>query len=54
MLTKSVYCVKSQDCELPMYDGLTIVNEFVEKFESAIPEYQRFDALKWALYVTST
>jgi len=52
MLTKSVYYLKAQDCELPVYDRLKIVNEFLEKFESAIPEYQQFDALKWALRVT--
>ena len=35
MMTKSLYCVRAQDRELPMYDGLTIVDEFMTKFESA-------------------
>jgi len=39
MLTKSVYCVKAEDRKLPVYDGLTIVNEFLEKFESVVLEY---------------
>jgi len=49
MVTKSLCCVKAQDRELPMYDGLTVVDEFLIKFESTVPEHQRFDALKWAL-----
>lgn len=40
MPTKSVYCIKAQDYELLVYDGLTIVNEFLEKFERTVPEYQ--------------
>jgi len=52
MLTKSLHCVTAQARDLPIYDGLTAVNEFLNKFESAIPEHQRFDALKWALHVT--
>jgi len=32
-----------------MYVGLTVVDEFLTKFESVIPEHQMFDALKWAL-----
>lgn len=52
MLKKSVYCIKAQDRELSVYDRLTVVNEFLEKFESTVPEYQRFDALKLALCVT--
>ena len=41
--------MRAQDCELPMYDGLTAVDEFLTKFESAVPEHQWFNALKWAL-----
>ena len=52
MLTKSVYFINAQDRELPVYEGLTIVNIFLDKFENAVPEYQRFDALKWALRAT--
>lgn len=35
-----------------MYDGLTKVDEFLNEFESEVPEQQRFDALKWALHTT--
>lgn len=35
-----------------MYDGLKIVEKFLTKFESMVPEHQRFDALKWALRAT--
>lgn len=52
MMTKLVHFVTAQDRDLPTYDGLTVVDEFLNKFESAVPEHQRFDALKWALRVT--
>lgn len=35
-----------------MYDGLTIVDEFLVKFKSKVLEYQQFDELKWTLHVT--
>jgi len=35
-----------------MYDGLIVRDEFLNKFESAVPEQQLFDALKWALHTT--
>jgi len=28
------------------YDGLSVVDEFMSKFENAVPEQQQFDALK--------
>jgi len=34
-----------------MYDGLTAVDEFLNKFERTVPEQQWFDVLKWALRV---
>jgi len=40
--------------DLPMYDGLTEVDDFLNKFESEVLEQQRFDALKWALRATPT
>lgn len=49
MMTKSLYYIRYQDCELPMYDGMRAVEEFLTKFENAVPEYQWFDALRWAL-----
>lgn len=50
MMTKSLYYVRAQDRELPTYDRLTIIDEFLTKFEIAVPEHQRFDALRWALH----
>lgn len=49
MMTRSMYCVRAQDHKLPMYDGLIVVDEFLTKFGSVVPEHQRFDALRWAL-----
>lgn len=49
MMTKSLYCVRAQDRELPTYDGLATIDEFLTKFEIAVPKHQRFDALRWAL-----
>ena len=51
-MTRSLYCVKAQDQELPMYNGLKTVDEFLTKFEIVVPEHQRFNALKWALCTT--
>ena len=52
MMTKSLYCVRAQDRELPMYDGLTTIDEFLTKFEITVPEHQWFNALRWALRAT--
>ena len=38
--------------ELPTYDGVTTVGEFLEKFESTVPKQQRVDVLKWELHAT--
>jgi len=54
MMTKSLYFVKAQNHELQMYDGLTVVDEFLVKFKSVVPGYQQFDVLKWTLHVTLT
>ena len=35
-----------------MYDGLSEVDDFLNKFEREVPEQQHFDALKWALRAT--
>jgi len=52
MMIKSLYYVTTEARELLTYDGLLVVDEFLRKFKSAVPEQQRFDALKWALCVT--
>lgn len=54
MVTESVYCVRAQDHELLKYDGLTIIDEFLAKFEIIVPEHQRFDAMRWALRAMPT
>ena len=48
---RSLCRVTTKARDLPMYDGLTVVDEFLNKFESAVPEQQWFNALKWALRV---
>lgn len=52
MIVRSLCCVTTEVRDLPMYDGLTVVDEFLTKFESTIPEQQWFVALKWALRAT--
>ena len=34
---------------MPMYDGLSEVDDFLKKIEREVPEQQCFDALKWVL-----
>ena len=38
MMIRSLHCVTKEARELLTYDGLTSVDEFLRKFESAIPE----------------
>jgi len=52
MIIRSLHCVTTQAQDLPTYDGSTVVDEFLSKFESAVVEQQLFDALKWALHTT--
>lgn len=47
MMVKSLRCMAIEVRNLPMYDGLTTVDEFLNKFEREVLEQQRFDALKW-------
>ena len=53
MMIRSLRCVTIEARELSTYDGLTMVDEFLSKSESAVPGQQRFDALKWALHATT-
>jgi len=48
-LIRSLHCVTTKVHDLPMCDGLTVVEEFLSKFENAVPEQQRFDVLNWVL-----
>ena len=52
MMVRSLRCVTTKERGMPTYDGLKTVDEFLSKFESAIPEQHQFDALKWALCAT--
>lgn len=54
MVTRSMYCVRAQDRELLKYDGLTLIDGFLTKFEIALREHQQFDAMRWALCATPT
>jgi len=54
MMIRSLCCVTIEAWELPTYDGLTMVDEFLSKFESVVLKQQRLDALKWALRTTPT
>ena len=40
MVTKYLYFMRDQDRELLMYDGLTIIDEFLTKFEITVPEHR--------------
>ncbi len=54
MMVRSLCCITIEVRELPTYDGLIAVDEFLSKFESVVREQQRFDALKWVLHITPT
>lgn len=50
-MTKSLCCVSSEVINLPYYDGLIDVANFLDDFEREVPEDHRFQALDLALYV---
>jgi len=50
MMIRSIRCVTMEIQDLPRYDRLTVVDDFLNKFKSEVPEQQCFDALKWALH----
>lgn len=52
MIIRSLHRVKTKVRDMPMYDGLTVVDEFLNKFESTVPKQQQFDVMKWALRAT--
>lgn len=52
MMVKSLRCVTTEVRDLPMYNRLTAVDEFLNNFEREVLEKQHFDALKWALRAT--
>ena len=38
MMIRSLHYMTTEARELPTYDGVTSVDEFLDKFESAVPE----------------
>jgi len=54
MMTRSLHCVATEVRDLPMYDGLSEVDGFLNKFEGEVLEQQRFDTLKWVLRAMPT
>ena len=51
-MTRSLGCVSTKVRDLPTYDGLSEVDDFLNIFETKVPEQQRFKALKWVSYAT--
>jgi len=45
-MTKSLHYVSMKVRDLPMYDGLSEVDDFLNIFESEVSKQQRFEALK--------
>jgi len=52
MMISSLRCVATEVRDLPMDDGLSEVDDFLNKFEREVPEQECFDALKWVLQAT--
>lgn len=52
MMIRSLRYVATEARDIPMYDRLTSVDEFLDKFERKVPEQQKFNALNWALHAT--
>jgi len=54
MMVRSLRSMTKKARDLLTYDGLTMVDEFLRKFEITILEQQQFDALKWVLRTKPT
>lgn len=52
MMTKSFYCISSVVRNLPYYDGLTNVDNFLDAFEREVPKHHHFQVLDLALCAT--
>jgi len=52
MMVISLCCVTTEVRDLPMYDALSELDDFLKNFEREVPEQQSFNALKWALWAT--
>ena len=53
MMMRLMRCISMEVRELPMYDGLSEVDDFLNRFEREVSEQQRFEALKWVLCATT-
>jgi len=52
MMMRLLCCVSTKVRNLPMYDGLSEVDDFLNRFEREVLEQQRVEALKWILCAT--
>jgi len=51
-MTRSLCCISMVVRDLPMYDELSEVDDFLNRFEREVPKQQCFKALKWLLRAT--
>ena len=54
MMTRSLHCVSIEVRDLPTYDGLGEVDDFLEIFKREVSEKQCFQALDWVLQAMPT
>lgn len=54
MMMRSMHCVSIEVMNLPTYDGLIEVDDFLNKFEREVLEQQHFESLKWVLRTMPT
>lgn len=54
MMPKSLHYVSSEVINLPYYDGIIVVDKFLDAFEKEAPEKRHFQALDLALCATPT
>lgn len=54
MMTRSLRYVEIEVRDMPMYDRLSEVDDFLNKFEKEVPKQQCFNTLKWVLRATPT
>lgn len=53
MMIRSLHFIETEARHLPIHDGITTIDDFLNKFEREVAKQQHFDALKWALRATS-
>jgi len=50
MMKRSLRCISMEVRDFPTYDGLSEVDDFLNKFERELLKQQCFEALKWVLH----